>query len=305
MGGLQANVVSITTFDERGRFDEKAYRSHLRRLASAGLRVFVAGEGVGEMLSMAASDVRFSLTVAAEELSGRVPFVALGYLPPNARAQIDFMSMAAECGFTTLGVYPLQAIHRRIPSEPELEAYYDAVIGATSSNVVLSCFTPAAPYVVGAELLGRIARRHENVIDIQCSGNDMIYMMQLINAVGPRVGVHSGGIDHALTNLALGGSGFVCAEANVVPQLAQSILDGYAARDHNRIHVGLSALLGLKSVHRKYGFVRTLKGILDGWGLPGGPVSPPMLPLPPDKMVAMRAEVEQLDLLALENDSGA
>ena len=41
-------VISITPFTEGGAFDEAAIRGHLRRLAAAGIGVYLGGGGSGE-----------------------------------------------------------------------------------------------------------------------------------------------------------------------------------------------------------------------------------------------------------------
>jgi dihydrodipicolinate synthase/N-acetylneuraminate lyase len=298
-----ASVVSITPFNPDRSLNEDGYRRHLRRLAAAGLTVFIAGEGCSEVLSLRPDELGRVLSIGAEELLGIVPVIAFGALGRNAAEQIEFLAAAEAAGLQMAGLYALDATHKRVPTEAELEAYYDEVLSSTSLDIVIACYSPRDAYVVSPQILARMAHRHQNFVEVQCSGPDVVYLAQVMNAVGPRIGVHSGGIEHALTNAALGGTGFVSAEANVTPKLAAALAE--ACRE-GRLHDAgrqMQRLIEVKRIHRQHGFIVALKAMLDACGLDGGPVRPPMLSLSTDiadviRFELARLEIEELNLFA-------
>jgi 4-hydroxy-tetrahydrodipicolinate synthase len=81
--------VSITPFDADGRIDEAGFRNHLRRIAAAGIGVYVGGGGSGEGFVLSAAEHRRILELAAEELRGEVPLRAMGVETRSATAMID------------------------------------------------------------------------------------------------------------------------------------------------------------------------------------------------------------------------
>jgi dihydrodipicolinate synthase/N-acetylneuraminate lyase len=301
--------VSVTPFNADLSLNEDGYRRHLRILAAAGLTVFIAGEGCSEVLSLKPDELRRVLSIGAEELLGVVPVIAFGVLGRNAAEQIDFLAIAEGAGLQMAGLYPLDVTHKRVPTEAELEAYYDEVLSSTSLDIVIACYSPHDAYVVSPHILARLARRHQNFVEVQCSGPDVVYLSQVMSAVGPRIGVHSGGIEHALTNAALGGTGFVSAEANVTPRLAAELAE---ASNEGRLEDAgrhLRRLIEVKRIHRQRGFIVALKAMLDVCGLDGGPVRPPMLPLSSEMAGVIRSElarvgVEELNSLEPEPATG-
>jgi len=66
-------VISLTPFSGDGTLDEHGFRLHLRRLAEAGIGVYLGGSGSGEGYTLTPAEVARILEIGAEELGGRVP----------------------------------------------------------------------------------------------------------------------------------------------------------------------------------------------------------------------------------------
>jgi 4-hydroxy-tetrahydrodipicolinate synthase len=293
-----AQVVALTIFDDEQRVDEQGFRMHLRRLASAGVDICVAGEASSEAHSLTPSEVEHVLAVAADEVKDRVRLCALGVAPRTAQQESEFITRAEAAGYDYVGIYPLDLGHGQWPTEQELEAYYNAVLSRTHVSALLSYNTSG--YLIRPALFEKLVNRFANVVEIRGSGDDICYLSSMIEAVGPRVGVRSGGPQHALTNLALGGVGFGCSEGNVAPRLATEIANRYMAGDIPGTAEVFTKMIGLQKLHWKYGFVRSLKAILDSSGLPGGPPRPPRLPVPPEQLPDLISDFKRLGLYEIE-----
>src|SRR5580704_14533778 len=91
---LSALVISITPFDEKGQFDEPAFRRHLGRLREAGVSVWVAGSGSSEGYALTPEERDRVLLIAVEELKGRVPVRAMGCEPRLPSEMVEFVRCA-------------------------------------------------------------------------------------------------------------------------------------------------------------------------------------------------------------------
>ena len=91
-------------------------------------------------------------------------------------------------------------------------------------------------YMVPVDLLCALCDDYPLVIGINCSiGQDFTYLVRLLDEMDPRVEVHVGGPMHALSALAMGGTGFLSSEANLVPQLANRVVAALRRRRLRRL----------------------------------------------------------------------
>ena len=69
---------SLIPFDDKFRVDETALRKHLRRLAEAGVSVYIGAAGAAEGNTLTRDERDRVLAIAVEELKGKVPVRAAG-----------------------------------------------------------------------------------------------------------------------------------------------------------------------------------------------------------------------------------
>src|SRR5688500_17215999 len=201
-------VISITPFGPNGEFDENALRGHLRRLAAGGVGVYVGGGGSGEGCAMSDNEARRLVEIAVDELKGKVPVRAMGKEPRLASEMIEYVQMATAAGIDACQIYSLDQGHGHRPTMPELEAYFTDILDAVEVPCVISTHQSVG-YQVPVAMLTRLVERYPHVIGINSSHQDLGYLRQIIDAVGDEVTVHVGGPMQALTNLALGGDGYL------------------------------------------------------------------------------------------------
>lgn len=294
-----ARVACLTPFDSHGRLDEEGFRQHLKRMASAGIGVDVAGGGSGEAFTFSPEENERVLAIAVEELSGHGPVVALGVEPRTAKQMIEFIQVSEACGVDLVQIYPLDAGHGTKPSDRELETYFNACLEATHKQAIIST-QHSVGYLIPTDMLERLIARFANVAYVYCTTPDIGYLARVIDVVGPDVGVVSGGPQHALTNLALGGCGFACSEANVAPRLAQLVADAYNQRDVDTTEKAFGRLVRLYAINQRFGAIRGVKAMLELLGLPGGQPRPPRLPVPAEMRVGLLGELESLRIQETE-----
>jgi len=277
---LSAVVISITPFDERGGLDEAALRRQLGRLRESGVSVYVAGSGSGEGYALTPEERDRVLAVAVEELKGKVPVRAMGCEPRLIGEMVDFMRAAQRARVDAAQIFSLDIGHGSKPTVAEMERYYSTVIESTSLPVYLSSHR-AAGYFLPLDLVERLVSRYRSIAGIAYSGTDIGYLAELIARVGDRIEVHSAGPANALPVLVLGGNGFMGGEGNLVPGLFASVISAWQAKDMERLRESYGKLIALTAISNRYGgsSMRAMKPLMNAFGLPGGTLRAPRLPV--------------------------
>lgn len=292
-------VISITPFGPDGAFDEHAIRGHLRRMAAGGVGVYVGGGGSGEGYSLSDADAQRLVEIAVDELKGKVPVRAMGKEPRLATEMIDYVRMASAAGIDACQIYSLDQGHGHRPTMPELETYFSDILDAVDVPCVLSTHQSVG-YQVPVPMLARLVERFPHVIGVNCSHQDLAYLRQIIDAVGDEVTVHVGGPMHALTNLALGGDGYLTSEANLAPFTCRRVVDAFEAGDLPGMMEAFDAVMRLFEVLYGGGGIRATKAVLSSLGLAGGMPRKPQLPVADEVVQRARAVIDRLGIATLE-----
>lgn len=291
-GAPSAFVISITPFDEGGAIDFGAMRAHLARLAESGVGVYVGGGGSGEGHALLPSEVDRLLEVAVEELKGRVPVRAMGVEPRTARQMIEFGRQVHGTGIEAMQVYSLDMGHLGIPRPQELDAYFREVLDAIETPTLISTHFSVG-YMVPVDLLCTLCDEYPSIVGINCSiGQDFTYLVRLFDEVSPRVEVHVGGPMHALSAMAMGATGYLSSEGNLVPKLVNSVVTHYAAGDYG---AAADAYAKVMQVFTLLSSRVAVKALLKAVGLPGGePRRPRLLLTTEDDTRAALAKLREI-----------
>ncbi len=279
---LSVVVISITPFDEQGRLDEAAFRKHLGRLRDAGVAVYVAGGGSGEAYAYTPEERDRVLAIAVEELKGKVPVRAMGCEPRLASEMVNFMHAAERAKVDAAQIFSLEIGHGAHPTYAELDRYYSTIIESTSLPVYLSSHRTVG-YFLPLNLVEHLVNRYPSIAGIAYGGADTTYLGELIARVGERIEVHCAGPTNALSVLGLGGNGFMGGEGNFSPALVASVISAYQNDDHAALAENFGKLVALNALDTRFGgtpsSMRAMKPLLNAFGLPGGTLRPPRLPI--------------------------
>ena len=292
-------VISITPFDKRGRIDEGAFRSHLRRLAKAGIGVYVGGGGSGEGFTLSKTEMARVLEIAVEELKGKVPVRAMGVEPRTAKQMLAFLKLAQSTGVDAAQIYSLDVGHGAAPLPEEMAVYFKDVLATTALPVVLSTHFSVG-YKIPIPLMAELVQRHPHIIGINCTHPDLGYLAQVIACAGGRIPVHVGGPMQGLTVLALGGQGYLSSEGNLAPRLCVAVIDRYAAGDMAGMMDAFGRLIKLFGALMDYGAGRATKSALNRLGLPGGYPRRPRLPVNDARLDAVIRVIAELGIAEIE-----
>ena len=195
-------------------------------------------------------------------------------------------------------IYSLDMGHLGIPRPQEQERYFRDVLEHIDMPSVISTHFSVG-YMVPVDLLCALCVEYPHVIGINCSiGQDFTYLVRVLDEVPAHVEVHVGGPMHTLSALAMGGTGFLSSEANLVPQLANSVVQRYGAGDYEGAADAYSKVL---RVFTLLGSRVSAKALLRAFGLPGGdPRLPRMLLTTEDDTTAGLAKLAEIGIPELE-----
>lgn len=290
-------VSSITPFDDKGRFDEQAYRRHLGRLRAARVSVYVGGAGTGETYALSPEEREQVVRIAVEELKGRVPVRAMAFEPRVPQELTDFLRRTEPLKPDAVLVFSLDIGHGAKPTAAEMEMYYSTVVGSTSLPIILSSHRSVG-YFLPLDLIERLVERFPNIAGISYGGSDIPYLAELIKRVGDRIEVHCAGPTNGLSVLGLGGDGFMGYEGSFCPELPASVISAYRANDMTRVAERFGKLMAFNALIERFGgsSMRAMKPLLNAFGLPGGTLRPPRLPVGRAELKAIVQEVLALEL---------
>lgn len=295
---LSVIVVSITPFDAQGRLDEGLFRKHLGRLRAAGVSAYIGGGGSGEGFTLSRDERDQVLAIAVEELKGKVPVRAMGCEPRLAAEMVDYLRAAERAKVDAAQIFSLEIGHGAKPTVAEMDLYYSTALGSTSVNCVISSH-PTVGYFVPIDLLESLAKRFPNFTGIAYGGSDTTYLAELIARLGDRLEIHCAGPFNAMNVLTMGGNGFMGGEGNFCPELVQSIIAYWEKSDMTMLGDAFSKVLRFAATHTPYGGssgVRSMKPLMNTFGMPGGHVRPPRVAIPQGELDKLVQNVLKLNI---------
>ena len=273
---------TITPFAEDGTLDESAWRTHLDRLATAGMGVYVGSSSPGEGYTLSLEETETLYGITADVVRGRAPARAMGVETHTAAEYLRIVSIAEKVGLEAMQVYCVDSGHANKPTTPELELYFRTILDGSSIPCVLSSHIYNG-YVLPFDLVDRLLTDYpERILGINVTNPDMTYVARLVDTIGGRCEVHCGGPMQALTMLALGGQGFLSTDGNIIPETCVGVVRAYAAGDIAASDAAYAQVLRFFSANLwPGGSMRYLKAIMRLLGMPGHTLRPPFLPLDP------------------------
>lgn len=269
----------ITTFDERGAFDERAMAEHLGRIGRAGVGVYLGSSSPGEGYSLSLDETERLYAVGVQTLRGVVQVRAMGVEPRSAAEMLRLVRLAERYELDAMQLYCLDLGHSNKPSEAELERYFRDVLDEMRIPALLSSHIFGG-YAIPIPMISRLLGDYPHLIGVNCTNPDLKYLTRVLEVTRGRADVHVGGPMQALTVLAMGGQGFLSSEANLAPELCQGVIRGFRDRDLALMLDCYDKLIRLFAANQSTtGSVRWTKAALKVLGRPGWTFRLPLLPL--------------------------
>lgn len=273
-----AYCVTVTCFDEQGGLDLAANADLFERLAAAGVGSFVGSASPGEGHSLTAGETEQLYALAKQAAQGRAPARAMGCEMRSAEAYIELVRIAERVGMDAMQIYSLDLGHANHPLPSEQERYFRTVLEAMSIPAIISSHV-ANGWVPSPELLGRLLDDYPHLRGFNVTNPDHGYVARVVAAADGRCEINVGGPMQAVTILAMGGTGFLCTEANLLPELAAAVADSHNRGDLTARDAAYARLMQFFTLNRFGSSVRYTKAALRVLGRGSGSLRPPYQPL--------------------------
>ncbi len=281
-----------TFFDKNGQIAADKLKNHLAYLARFDLQGFVLLGTTGEYVMLTEKEKLLVLETARASIpSNRLMIAGTGC--QSTAGTIDLTKKAAGIGAdAALVITP--SYYRRLMTSQALIDHFRAAADQSPIPIVIYNMPSCTGIDLDADTIVSLAG-HPNIIGLKDSGTDLIKLGDIFRQTQTDFDfqILAGSAGLLLPALSVGAVGGIHALANIAPEQCISIrryfLEGNLeeARELQVRMIPVNA-----AVTARWG-IPALKAALDALGLYGGPVRPPLLPLPDETREQLEAILMQ------------
>jgi 5-dehydro-4-deoxyglucarate dehydratase len=278
----------VTPFQPDLSLDLEGLRRNLRSLLRYPVCAIVAPAGTGEFHSLAPEEHLAVVRTALEEVKGRVPVLTGTGFNPAIAAQLA--RQAAAAGVNGILAFPP---YYPQPDDDGVIAYYRGIAEATSLGMLIYSRDWFSP---GPALVERLAQQIPNLIAWKDGQANMRAYQMIRRRVGDRLHWIGGAGDDAVpAYYAMGIRTYTSSIANVAPKLSLRLHELAAqgpSPELTKLMDELVIPLYALRARRKGYEVSVMKAMMDGIGLVGGPVRPPLVDVRAEDLELLRGMME-------------
>lgn len=295
LGGIYPPIP--TPFDEKGRIAAGALKDNLAFLNRFDLRGVVVMGSNGEYVMLTEKEKLLLMETARAAIPADKLMIA-GTGCQSTAETIDLTRKAAGIGAdAALVITP--SYYRKLMTPEALIVHFRAVADASPIPVILYNMPANTGIDLEADTIAALAK-HPNIIGLKDSGGNIVKMGDIRRMAGPGFQVLAGSAGFLLPALTVGAVGGVLALANIAPAQCIAIHRCFLEGNHtDALDLQVRMIPVNSAVTARWG-IPALKAAMDFLGLYGGPVRPPLLPLPEEtrrqlKAVLVEGGVEKRD----------
>ena len=281
----------VTPFTDDGEVDHVSLANLVHWQIARGSNGISIGGSTGEPSAQTIDERAAAVRTVVEAVAGRVPVV-----PGTGSAKLDetitLTGAAYDAGAdAALIITPYYAR----PTQEALYVWYRTVAAEYPDLPIIAYNVPSRTAVeIAPATVARLHRDVPNFVGIKETTKDFEHFSRVLAACGRDLLVWSGIELLCLPLLALGGTGFVSATANIAPRATALMYQLYVKGDHDAaldIHYGLHPLVDLLFVETN---PAPVKWVLAQRGLIGSAhVRPPLVPPSEASLATVRTLLAQ------------
>ena len=268
-------TVTITPFTEDGSaVDLAAWRRFLDWQLAEGVPGIIILGTTGEFLTLSDRERSAFVEATTAHIAGRIP-VLVGTMNAHTPNAVRYSKEAEALGADGLMIIPP---YYYTPTEDEIVAYYGAICDAVGLPIMLYNNPFTSNVDMSAKLVGRLARRFEQIRYIKEASMDVARVFDIVEETEGLMNVWAG--ERVVESYALGATGYVNPYGNYVPRASWKFVDwierGRVAEAKRVQHVidRIQAIIG--EGHPTYGHQCYSKALARAAGCPVGDVRAPL-----------------------------
>lgn len=239
----------VSPFTADGELDEAAFARQVARFVDAGVGVNVGSYGTGEGRMLTRDELRRMYTLAVEGADGAVPVVAAGLGLTATATVVELAREAHDIGVSAVQIHPpLGGPVTVTPTPGEIARFYDDVLSTVTGPVVLSNEVMMVAYAIEASMMADLVARYPQVVAVNWTDANPGPLVDLMQRIDERVAVYVGLTAQLPLALALGATGGMSFEQNIVPELCAAIPAAHGAGDQAAMADALRKVLRLNIV---------------------------------------------------------
>ena len=284
----------VTPIDKTGRINEAALRKLVNHLIDGGVHGLFPVGSQGEFFALTFEQKKEVIRIVVNETRGRVPIYA-GTGAVTTREAIETTKMARDLGVSAVSVLTPYFV---TPNQKELIEHYVTIAKAVPDLPILLYSNPDRTQVSFPVATVLELAAVDNIIGIKDSSGDMSMTGEYIRITrGMNFHVLAGRDTLIYATLCYGGTGSICATANVDPRVPVEIYEAFIVGDHKR---ALDAQFRLAPLRIAFGlgtFPAVIKEALNMIGIEAGPAIRPVGPLTPENREKLRKVLADMGML--------
>lgn len=235
----------VTPFAADGALDTASLAALIRWQLESGSHGISLGGSTGEPSAQTVAERIQAMDAAAVVIGDRVPF-----LPGTGSAKLDeTLELTAHAQATGADAALVITPYYARPTQDGLYQWYATVARDTPDLPIFIYNVPSRTAVdIAPETVARLRRHHPNVVGVKETTKDFEHFSRVLHAAGRDTIVLSGIELLCLPLLALGGSGFVSATANIAPSATARMYQHWMEGEYEQareLHYGLHPLVDL------------------------------------------------------------
>jgi 4-hydroxy-tetrahydrodipicolinate synthase len=263
----------ITPFTEEGALDLDGAQRLADHLVSQGCDGLVLSGTTGESPTTTDAEKAALVEAVRAAVGGRASIVT-GVGTFDTRHTVELALEAEKAGAD--GVLVVSPYYSR-PPQDALEEHFRTVADASGLPVALYDIPGRTGTRIEPDTILRLAE-HPRIVAVKDCSYDFLAAQKVLSRTD--LAYYAGCDEHNLALYAVGGAGCISTVANVVPARLRAVLDAFEAGDtpvSARLQQRATPLIESMMAAGLPGTVTT-KALLNGLGLPAGPVRAPLRP---------------------------
>jgi dihydrodipicolinate synthase/N-acetylneuraminate lyase len=233
MKKLQGHCRVATVLAAGGGIDEAAMRHYLQRFVDAEIGMYLGSAGSGEGNALSTEELRRVYEIGVSVGKGKVQVNAN---PPEAQSiQVTHghSMLAIGAGIEMVNIYGPTGWHSFKPTEMEFLMFFDDVLAGQSYRVALAP-NPTMGYTPKPEWIAAITNKYAQVDAINLVGLGDDYLIELQRLIKRPVD-YNVPLTGSMNMLAMGASGVIGGDFNLLPATLRRYLDLFAAKRFDEI----------------------------------------------------------------------